>query len=100
MDQYVFEYDTVTKDDPNKEVKGRSIKIHNQGSTVVWINREILLPDDQIWIEVPNNGFVVWRLQIKFLAPFPITNAIATYPQLYTGNRVHIVEMKKAGEDV
>ncbi|MEM9897142.1 MAG: hypothetical protein AAF789_12310 [Bacteroidota bacterium] len=100
MSRYVLDYENVTEDNSNKYVRGRRIKVHNQGTTVAWVNREILLPDDQLLIEAPGDGHFILRLQINFLAAYPFQNAIAIYPQLYSGNRINIVEMKKEGADV
>ncbi len=100
--KYTWIDDVVVEDDPNKEVAGYSITIHNQGTTLVKVGERVLLPDDQMEIISPekmNGSFIRKVLKIKFLgATTATTYSPALSPQLYNGNRLLITEIKKYGE--
>lgn len=102
MSRYSWFNDVIVEDDPNKQVRGYTILIRNQGSTMVKVGEDILLPDDQFEVSPPandENGYVDKVIRIKFLGPIPLTNPLAMYPQLSFGNRLVITELKKVGQD-
>ena len=91
--KYNWQVDIVVKDDPNKSVSGKSINIHNQGSTVVWVNETRLNPDDQLIMTAEADGYYPdVRLRIRFEGEYPFKTALADFPQLIEGNRLVINE--------
>ena len=100
--EYTWIEDVVIQNDPNKEVKGHVVKIHNQGSTIVRVGEEVLLPDDMIEVSPPPNdpkGIIFKRLRISFLGAFNFNNPLINYPQLWAGDRLLISELKQVGID-
>ena len=92
MTNYLVNYDIITGQDANKEVRGHSITVHNQGSTVVRVNEDFLLPDDQLIIEAPSkNSNISMRFILRFGQPMATPSSpTSPLPQLYPGNRIAI----------
>jgi hypothetical protein len=66
------------------------VYIENQGSSVVRVKHTVLNPGDHMVIPCPPNGNLIDTLRIKFLASYNFAMPLATYPQLYNGNRLQI----------
>ena len=92
---YSWNEDLVVRDDANKEVSGKTIMLHNQGSSVVEIGNTKLLPDDRMMFEAPREGYIYSkRLRIRFRpGAFTFNRPISDYPQLHDGNRLAITSM-------
>jgi hypothetical protein len=95
-----FKYTTVehsiVKDDPNYHTSSPCFTVQNQGSTVARVNQWILNPGDSV--EVSQGGIIEKRLEIKFLSAYPFTQALANFPELWSGNRLLIIEMQLKGQ--
>jgi|GEM_PF-5270169 len=80
----------ITEDNANFHQPCRAMKIHNQGTYVVEVNGDRLLPDDQIIIEADADEVILFRAKIRFLSLYPFTKPITTYPQLISGKHLLI----------
>lgn len=78
------------KDNANFHQPCRAMKIHNQGSFVVEVNGNILLPDDQVIIEADAGEVILFRARIRFLSVYPFVKPLSTYPQLIAGKHLLI----------